>query len=157
MSHHPVTHLGSDPLQETFGKPSNQLHVRPIKRALQGYPETGQLWEIHINKILQSPELAFKTTTYDWTIYYNANFEGKQVYLLQQVDKFVLACTNQELADRIYDTIRHKLQLPNEDKPPFAKMGLINNFNEIDVSQSDLYFLRYLHQSTCYNPWVERR
>ena len=43
------------------------------------------------------------------------------------------------MADRIYDIIRQKLQLPNEDKPPFAKIGLINNFNEIDISQTNSY------------------
>ena len=57
--------------------------------------------------------------------------------MLRQVDDFALECTNQALADKIYDTIGQKLQLPNEDKPPFAKMGLINNFNGIDVLQTD--------------------
>ena len=91
-----------------------------------------------MNKVLQLPELDFKTTTHYCTMC-TAKFEGKQVYLLRQVDDFALACTNQQLADRIYDTIRQKLQLPNEDKPPFAKMGLINNFNGTDVLQTDSY------------------
>ena len=70
---------------------------------------------------------------------YTANFEGKQVYLLHQVDELALACTNQELADRIYDIIGQKQQQPNEYKPPFAKMGLINDFNGIDVFQTNSY------------------
>ena len=51
--------------KQTFAKTINRSHVPPIKQALQGHPESGQLWEIHINKILQSPELGFETTTHD--------------------------------------------------------------------------------------------
>ena len=48
--------------KQAFGKPIDWAHVLPIKRALQGHPESGRLWEIHINWILQSPpELSFKT------------------------------------------------------------------------------------------------
>ena len=54
--------------EQAFGMPINWFHVLPIKRALQGHPESGQLWDIHINKILQSPELLFKATTHDQTI-----------------------------------------------------------------------------------------
>ena len=59
--------------------------------------------------------------------------------MLHQVDDFALACTNKALADKIYNAIGQMLQLPNEDEPPFAKMGLINNFNGIDVLQADRY------------------
>ena len=90
--------------EQTFAKTINRLHVLPIKRALQGHPESGRLWEIHINKILQLPELGFTTTTHNHTIY-TAIFEGQQVYMFRQVDDFALACTNQALAFKIYDTI----------------------------------------------------
>ena len=42
----------ADWYKQTFGKLIKWLHVLPIKRALQGYPESGLLWEMHINKIL---------------------------------------------------------------------------------------------------------
>ena len=124
--------------KRTFTKSIDRSHVLPINRALQGHPESGRLWEIHINAILTSPELNFKTTTHDRTIY-TANFDGETVYLLRQVDDFALACTNEALANSIYDTIGKKLQLPKEDKPPFSKMGLITDFNGIDVTQTDSY------------------
>ena len=124
--------------EQTYSKPINRKHVLPIKRALQGHPESGRLWERHINAILESPELDFKTTTHDRTIY-TGTFDGERVYLLRQVDDFALACTNEALANKIYDIIGKKLQLPKEDKPPFAKMGLINDFNGIDIAQTDMY------------------
>ena len=79
--------------EQAFRTPINWSHVLPIKRALQGHEESRQLWEIHINKILQSPELLFKTTTHNRKIY-TATFEGERVFLLCQVNNFALACTN---------------------------------------------------------------
>ena len=61
------------------------------------------------------------------------------LFLLRQVNNFALVCTNQALADKIFDIIGKKLQLPKEDKPPFAKMGLIHDFNGMDVLQTDSY------------------
>ena len=47
--------------------------------------------------------------------------------------------------DRIYDMIGQKLQLPNEDKPPFTKMGLINDFNGIvGISYKPIHKSRFL-------------
>ena len=96
--------------ENEYAKPINRSLVLPILRALQGHPESGRLWEIHINKILRSPELNFKSTTHDRTIYTTV-FEGEKVYLLRQVDDFALACSNQDIADKIYDIIGKNIQL----------------------------------------------
>ena len=53
------THLAVDNAcakwcEATFSKLNNQKCVLPIKRALQGHPESGRLWEININAILKS-------------------------------------------------------------------------------------------------------
>ena len=45
--------------ESTTSKPLDRSKVLPIQRALQGHPESGRLWELHINKILSSPELNF--------------------------------------------------------------------------------------------------
>ena len=78
--------------------------------------------------------------------------------MLRQVDNFALACTNQALADKIYDTIGQKLQLQNEDKPPFAKMGLINNLNGIDVLHTQIGILKspVRHTLTALLPPMDR-
>ena len=118
-----------------YGVDIDRRKVLPVLRALQGHPESGRLWETHINKILKGPKLNFKTTTHDKTIY-TTEFNGETVYLLRQVDDFALACTNESIADEIYDIIGNELKLPTEDKVPFTKMGLISDFNGIDVEQS---------------------
>ena len=58
---------------------------------------------------------------------------------LTKVNNFSLACTNETLVNKICDIIGKKLQLPNENKPPFSNMDLINNFNRINITQTDAH------------------
>jgi hypothetical protein len=55
--------------------------VLPVLHDLQGHPESGQLWEEHINKILKALELGFKHMMHDHTIYFTT-FKGECVLLL---------------------------------------------------------------------------
>lgn len=79
--------------------------------------------------------LHFKTTTHD-KIIYQTIYNGEQIYLLRQVDNFTLACNDENTAIEI---IGLKLKLPNEPKDPFAYLGLIKDFNRINVTQSSDY------------------
>ena len=63
-----------------FRKQIDRVRVLPVLRALQGHPKSGKLWEKHINNILFSDELNFKTTTHDRTIYKTV-YKGKLVFL----------------------------------------------------------------------------
>jgi len=110
--------------------------VLPVLHALQGHPESGRLWEAHINSVLKSPEFGFRSTTHDRSIY-STTIAGEQVLLLRQVDDFALACSNEALAQRIYNSIGRRLQLPSESTPPFKYLGLLTDFNGIDIQQYD--------------------
>jgi hypothetical protein len=123
---------------ERYGNNIDRKLVLPIQRALQGSPESGRLWEEHCNRTLMNEPLNFKTTTHDKTIYHTT-YKGEKIYLLRQVDDFALACNEEETAKEIYKIIGSKLKLPNEPKDPFAYLGLINDFNGIDVAQSRDY------------------
>jgi len=46
-----------------------------------------------------------------------------------------VACPNEDLAKRLCDQIGKALQLPSEDTPPFKYLGLIKDFNRLDVAQ----------------------
>ena len=121
--------------EHRFNKKVDRSHVLPVLHALQGHPESGRLWEQHINSILTSPELGFRHTTHDRTIY-SAVFDGVTVLLLRQVDDFALACPDEALAKRIYGIIGSKLQLPSEERPPFSYLGLLEAYNGVDVQQT---------------------
>jgi hypothetical protein len=112
--------------------------VLPVQHALQGHPEAGRLWESHINSILAIPELNFVNTVHDKCIY-SATIEGEKVLLLRQVDDFSLACTNEALAKRIYDIIGQHLKLDYETAVPFKYLGLVNDYNGVDVRQTADY------------------
>lgn len=106
------------------------------------------------------PELKFKPTTHDESIY-KAIFDRETIYLLSQVDDFATACTNQTLANKIYNFISKKIQLQKEDKVPFAKLGLIDDFNGIYLSQTDNYILLsyqvYIYRLITSHGWTENQ
>ena len=125
----------ADWYETRFNKPLDRTKVLPVMHALQGHPEAGKLWEKHINSILHGPELNFKSTTHDKTIY-RTTFKGHLVFLLRQVDDFAVACSEEQIARDVYAIIGEKLRLPNETAPPFKFLGLVRDFNGVEVTQS---------------------
>ena len=55
--------------------------------------------------------------------------------LLRQVGNFALASPDEATAKAIYDIIGQRLTLPGEDKPPFAYMSLVHDYNGVQVEQ----------------------
>jgi hypothetical protein len=92
------------------------------------------LWEKHICSILLSPEFGFKSTTHDHSIY-SANVNGIKILMLRQVDDFALACPTEDIAQDIYTRIGQRLQLPSEAEAPFKYLGLLQDFNGLDIEQ----------------------
>jgi hypothetical protein len=109
--------------------------VLPVLRALQGHPESGRFWEEQINSILSHPELGFEHTSHDRTIYISRKYY-EPVLMHRQVDDFSVACSDQSIAKSIPDSIGRRLQLPNEESPPFKYLGLQSEFNGVDIEQS---------------------
>ena len=89
---------------ERFKIKLDKSRVLPVLRALQGHPESGKLWEQHINNILMSLELGVKHTTHDQIIY-QAVFKGHKVLLLRQVDDLMIQADNENIAKEIFKII----------------------------------------------------
>ncbi|KAG7356322.1 reverse transcriptase RNA-dependent DNA polymerase [Nitzschia inconspicua] len=121
-----------------FGVALDRNMVFLVLQALQGHPESGHLWETYINKILSLPELSFHSTTHDRTIY-SGVFVGEPILLLHQVDDFALACCCESTATSVYDFIGKALQQPHEAQPPFTYLGLLSDYNGVDVQQTADY------------------
>jgi len=124
----------ADWYEHCFKKKLDRSLVLPVLHVLQGHPESGKLWEKHITAILRLPKFGFKSTTHDKSIY-SATFEGTKILQLHQVDNFAVACPNEDLAKRLCAQIGKALQLPSKDMPPFKYLGLIKDFNGLDVVQ----------------------
>ena len=126
----------ADWYENKFGKPVDRRLVLPVQHALQGHPESGQLWEEHINTMLADKTLNFQNTTHDKCIYYTM-FEGHAILMLRQVvDDFLISCKLETVAKKIYDHIGHKLQLGGEKVPPFKYLGPANDYNGVDINQT---------------------
>ena len=140
-----------------FGKTIDRSYILPVIHALQGHPESGRLWEDHINKILLSPELNFRHTTHDRTIY-SATFDDEPVLLLRQVDDFSLACKNEAIAKYIYGVIGDRLKLEHEDCVPFVYLGLTTEYNGVDVKQTrdhiSILCSTYIHRVLRSHNWL---
>ena len=124
----------ADWYEHRFKKKIDCSLVLQVLHALQGHPESGKLWEKHITAILRLPAFGFKSTTHDKSIC-SATFEGAEMLLLRQVDDFAVACPNEDIAKRLHAQIGKALQSPSEDTPPFKYLGLIKDFNGLDVAQ----------------------
>lgn len=139
-----------------FGTDVDRNKVLPVQHALQGHPESGRLWESHITHILRSLEFKFHSTTHDKSIY-RGDYNGIPIFLLRQVDDFALAAPHEHIAQEIYDKIGKQLQLPTEDKVPFRYLGLLDDFNGVDVKQhSDCIILsceRYIERVLRTHDW----
>ena len=87
-----------------------------------------------------STQLGFKHTTHDRTIY-QAIFKGHKVLLLRQVDDLMIQTDNEDIAKEIFKIIGLKLQLKDENKPPFAYLGLTTDFNGVDIEQNKTHIM----------------
>ena len=102
-------------------------HVLPVKRALQGHPESPRLWAELINGILVN-EMKLKPTTHEPCLY-KGIFQEKEIFFLRQVDDFAIACDNEQIAKSFIEEINKKLSID------IKYLGLVRRFNGVDVDQ----------------------
>ena len=86
------------------------------------------------------PELGFKHTTHDRTIYQNV-FKGHKVLLLRQVDDLMIQTDEESIVKQIFTIIGLKLQLENEDESPFTYLRPTVDFNGVDIDQRKTHIM----------------
>ena len=73
------------------------------------------------------------TTLTRITLRYLYKPNGETIYLIRQVDDSTLSCSNEYVANEIYNQIGDALQIPGEPDKPFTYLGLATYFNEINI------------------------
>ena len=73
-----------------------------VNQAIQGYPESPRLWQLHIDGILR--KIGFTSTTHEPCIYVQ-HTPTESIYFLRQVDDFAIACDDHKTAMDTWDTI----------------------------------------------------
>ena len=100
-----IDNVYSEWWSQCYDKEINRSHVLPVLCCLQGHPESGKIYEHHINQMLSSKELNFKATIHDCCIY-QTNYKGQQILLLRQCDNLAIAATNNEsIVKETYGTV----------------------------------------------------
>ena len=56
------------------------------------------------------------------------------ILLLRQVDNLAIAVHDESITKKIYSIIGAKLQFPGKTDPPFTYLGLISDYNGVDVN-----------------------
>jgi hypothetical protein len=106
--------------------PTPPDYVVPILSAMQGHPESPQLWEKHDDAILRDLGL---TPTVHKPCLYSGIIAGQHIVFMRQVDDFAIAAPDEKTSDILLDVIDEKVSIP------LKRQGLLNIFNGIDVFQ----------------------
>jgi hypothetical protein len=115
-------HKGNPPIPDGY--------VIPVRRAMQGHPESPRLWEKWCDKMIQ--EHHFTPTTHEPCLY-TGIWQGEKCYFKRQVDDFEFATSSISLANSFYDAIDDHLTMP------IKRQGLVTLFNGVDILQSRNY------------------
>lgn len=70
-----------------------------------------------------------------------------------------IPCNDKHIAKAIYKIIGQKLRLPGEGKDPFTYLGLVEDFNDVDVQQRKEYiqvnFPNYIKHLLISHGWFD--
>lgn len=94
--------------------------VLPVQHALQGHPESGDLSEKFVNKVIARH--GFKSTTHKRSIY-DGSYKGHHMLICRQVDDLAIGCIDPKIT-RVMT---------------FVMKVSSNSFNGVDVEQTNRY------------------
>lgn len=106
-------------------------YVFPVKKALQGHPESSRSWGILIDKLLR--EKLNLTPTKHEPCLYHGTYNNHEVLFLRQVDDFAVASQHTKINQEIIAFIDKHLTIEIKD------LGMLDRYNGVDITQSRDY------------------
>lgn len=113
-----------------YGIDLDRRKVLPVRHALQGHPESGNLFERHISKIIS--KYGFKNTTQERNIY-RGTYQGHLMLMCRQVDDFAIGCKDAAAVSSLINSVC------TQDKVDLRHEGSLDSFNGVDVDQTREY------------------
>ena len=110
--------------------------VIPIQHALQGHPESPQLWDKYITKMLTGDKFGFKTCTHE----YKTDKTNNLMFIVRQVDDLLVCHVDPKECDKMAKTIQKELTFL------LNFLGTVRGFNGVNVDQTKHY--NHIHCST---------
>ena len=124
--------------KKRFGKTLNpRTHVIPVRKALQGHPEAGRLWEKHITSFLVD-KLNFKNTVHEKNLYIGT-IDNELVIVCRQVDDFSVGAKSKTTADKLIALINDFATTKNQGIGEKRDGGIWMKYNGMDVHQTQDY------------------
>jgi hypothetical protein len=102
-------------------------YVIPVNGSLQGHPDSGKVWQMKVNSILDS--YGFTTTTHEPCLY-RGTYNGKLILICRQVDDMLIAGSNVNSIKKFIQEIESHLNVTYSDGPS-------TKFNGLDILQTD--------------------
>ena len=115
-------HKKRDPLPNDY--------VIPIEKNLQGHPEAPRQWNKYIDKILRN--MKFQATTHEPCFYYGRR-DNQAIYILRQVDDFLIAGNTLQLCGQV------KAEIESYMTNKLHDLGIVIRFNGLDIQQTRHY------------------
>ena len=112
-------------------QPIPDNYVLPVKKALQGHPESSRSWATLIDGILQK-KLGLKPTSHEPCLY-TGTYKGKEVLFLRQVDDFAVASDDDSINIELIKQIDSYMTIEIKD------LGRLNRYNGVDITQGKHY------------------
>ena len=106
-----------------------------VKRALQGHPESARQWAILIDNLIRT-KLNLQPTTHEPCLY-SGQYKNEKILFLRQVDDFAIACSCENIAKEIIETINKHMSVK------IKYLGLLTRYNGVDVTQTRDYIKIY--------------
>jgi hypothetical protein len=114
-------------------------YVIPVKKVLQGHPESPRLWDKYISKMI-TEELGCQSTVHEPYLYYKRDKDDNLTLILRQVDDFLVANKDSKECDRIGELIQARMT------NPLNQLGTTRKFNGVNVEQTR--YFNYVHCQT---------
>ena len=80
-------------------------HVLPVCHALQGHPESTRIWATMIDNTLTGSTMNFHSASYEPCLCHGS-IDGGPVYLIRQVDDFIVAAPSKLIANNIFGLLQ---------------------------------------------------